>query len=115
MRLRGWASKALERELGGIFSSLVHKALSPLTTSTYLVRTLGLSHSSPRFWDSRSRKPFKQSVEGIMSPVKWRGTKICFAARSEGWLGVLTGPCEGEILLNQPQEKRIFIAVVVEQ
>ena len=68
LRLGGWGSKALERELGGIFSSLFHKALSPLTTSTYLapwVFFIPASGSGILGPESLSSK----NVKGIMSPV----------------------------------------------
>lgn len=44
-----------------------------------------------------------------MSFVKWLGTEICFAGKSD-----FTGPGEAEILLNQPWEKDGFFSVVVE-
>lgn len=109
-RLGGWVSKAVEREPGRFFSSLSPNSLQnsrPLFsvgTSTYLVPWI-FSIPAPSSGALGPESPLSKNVEGIMSLVKWRGTKICFAGRSEELLGVFTGPCEAEICLNQSQKR----------
>lgn len=108
-----WASKAITREPARFFSSRSPNSLQnarpffSISTSTYLVPWI-FSIPAPGSGVLGPESPSSKTVKGIMSLVKWRGTKICFAGRSEELPSVFTGPCEAEILLNQSQ-KRLFL------
>lgn len=109
--------KASEREPGRVFSSLSRHPFQnagPLfsVTTTYLVpRIFFIPAPGSRILGSGS--PSSKKTEEIISPVKWRGTKICFAGRSKEWPGVLTDPSEAEILLKWPKEKTILLLLLL--
>ena len=99
-----------------IFSTLSHTSLQnarpffSVTTSTYLI-PWSLSMPAPGSQILGPESSSSKNVKGIISLVKWRGTEICFAGKSE-MLGVFTGHHEAEIFLMQPQEKMVFVVVV---
>lgn len=115
-RFGGGHQKASEREPGRVFSSLSHHPFQnagPLfsVATTYLVPR-SFSIPAPGSGILGSGSPSSTNTEQIINPVKWRGTKICFAGRSKEWPGVLTDPYEAEILLKWPQEKTVLLLLL---
>lgn len=117
----GGHRKALEKEPGRIFSSVTHNSLQnvrplfSITISTYLVPWI-FSIPAPRFWGSRSRKPFKQKCRDYKpSQVEKNQDLFCWEVRRNGRVFWQVPMKLTEILFNQTQEKMILLLLLNNQ